>query len=56
MCFRGGGSLASLISHKGRFQPGTGVFLALEQDGLSVMILIFPACRVDSITVLIQPP
>ena len=28
------GSLASLVSHTGCFQPGAGVFLALEQEGL----------------------
>ena len=49
------GSLVSLVSHTGCFQPGAGVFLALEQEGLSVMRLMFPACRVDSIAVLIQP-
>ena len=30
------GSLVSLVSHTGFFQPGEGVFLALEQEGLSV--------------------
>jgi hypothetical protein len=49
------GFLVSLVSQIGCFQPGAGVFLALELEGLSVVILMSPACRVNSIAVLIQP-
>ena len=55
MCFRGGGLSRVTDFSYSCFQPDAGLFLALEQEGLSVMRLIFPACRVDSIAVLIQP-
>ena len=55
MCFRGGG-LSGVTDFSYRLLPTRRRrFLALEQEGLSVMRLMFPACRVDSIAVLIQP-
>ena len=55
MCFRGGG-LSGVADFSYRLLPTRRRrFLALEQEGLSVMRLMFPAFRVDSIAVLIQP-
>ena len=55
MCFRGGG-LSCVTDFSYRLLPTRRRrFLALEQEGLSLMRLMFPACRVDSIAVLIQP-
>ena len=55
MCFRGG-ELSGVAGFSSKLLPTRRRrFLALEQEGLSVMRLMFPACRVDSIAVLIQP-
>ena len=53
MCFRGG-DLSGVTGFSCRLLPTQrGRFLALEQEDLCVMRLMFPACRVYSIAVLI---
>ena len=55
ICFRGG-ELSGVTGFSCKLLPTRRRrFLALEQEGLSVMRLMFPACQVDSIAVLIQP-
>ena len=55
MCFRGG-ELSGVAGFSSKLLPTRRRrFLALELEGLSVMRLMFPACRVGSIAVLIQP-
>ena len=55
MCFRGG-ELSGVTGFSCELLPTRRRrYLALEQEGLSVMRLMFPGCRVGSIAVLIQP-